>query len=326
MTLRSTLALLVLASAGCDELPPGDWSSPWFWGATFLAKYAAHLEIDELEPGPPPQGEPRTVLLITGVTIPARWFDPIVARLERDGFRPVVYEPPDLLSGSLFENAEELGRVIEQVRSESGQDRIDILAECTGGVIARHYIQSLGGDRYVSRLVTFISPQNGVAAAPLAAKLVGWPALHDLSPGSAFLRAVQAVPLPPTVAVTSIYSCTDEYIQPYQTSIIPGATNLGICDRFVGHFEFFYDPDLYLLMHAALVAPAPELPSARDDADTVEMEPAPAGCAAGGGPGAPAGALMVLAALLMRRRQPAIAEMRASAVRKVRSSTSSSGE
>ena len=52
--------------------------------------------------------------------------------------------------------------MVERVRDESGQDRIDILAECTGGVIARHYIQSLGGDEYVRRMVTFVSPQNGV--------------------------------------------------------------------------------------------------------------------------------------------------------------------
>src|SRR6185503_13479197 len=120
-----------------------------------------HEAVQNLEPGPAPLEQPRTVLLITGVTIPAEWFDPIKLRLERDGFRPVVYEPPDLLSGDLFHNAELLGEVVERVRNESGQDKIDILAECTGGVIARHYIQSLGGDRYVSRLVTFISPQHG---------------------------------------------------------------------------------------------------------------------------------------------------------------------
>jgi hypothetical protein len=55
------------------------------------------------------------------------------------------------------------------------------------------------------------------------------------------------------VKVTSIYTCRDEYIQPYTTSIVPGATNIGLCDGFVGHFQTFYDPDIYLIMHAALV-------------------------------------------------------------------------
>jgi triacylglycerol lipase len=192
-------------------------------------------------------------VLITGVTIRAAWLDPIVARLERDGFVPVVYEPPALLSGDLSQAAQDLSSVVDRVRANSGLDKIDILAECTGGVIARYYIQSLGGDQFVSRLVTFVSPQHGLSIAPLAASLVGWPALHDLSPGSDFLNAVNGAALPPGVAVTSIYTCTDEYIQPYQTSIIPGATNIGLCDGFVGHFQTMYDPSIYLIMHDALL-------------------------------------------------------------------------
>ena len=305
-------ALAVACLAGCPELPAGDPKSPHYWAEVFLDLYADELVIEELEPGPPPLAEPRTVLLITGVTIPARWFDPIVARLERDGFRPVVYEPPALLSGSLFENSEALAEVVERVRAESGQDTIDILAECTGGLIARHYIQSLGGDQSVSRLVTFISPQNGLPKAPLAASIAGWPALHDLSPGSEFLEAVNSVPLPEGVPVTSIYSCTDEYIQPYRTSIIEGATNIGLCDGFVGHFQFFYDPDIYLIMHEALTRPieASEGGGGKaDELDPPEDEVA-AGCAAGGA-GSGGGALLVIAALAGFARRGLRAGLRA---------------
>jgi triacylglycerol esterase/lipase EstA (alpha/beta hydrolase family) len=101
------------------------------------------------------------------VTIKATWLDPIAARLRRDGFRTVVYEPPGLLSGSLFQASADLGAVVDRVRAESGEDTIDILAECTGGLISRYYIQSLGGDQKVSRLVTFVSPENGINKLPL---------------------------------------------------------------------------------------------------------------------------------------------------------------
>ncbi|MEJ7604593.1 MAG: hypothetical protein WKG01_42465, partial [Kofleriaceae bacterium] len=248
------------------KLPPGDLQDPRFWGDVFLDKYEQERMIGELEQGPPPLEEPRTVLLITGVTIPAEWFEPIAARLERDGFRPVVYEPPALLSGDLFENSELLGQEIERIRAETGEDKIDILAECTGGLIARHYIQALGGDQTVSRMVTFISPQHGVAKAPWAYGLVGWDALDDLTPGSEFLDTVNNAPLP-SVPLTSIYTCTDEYIQPYKTSIIPGATNIGLCDKFVGHYQFFYDPEIYLIMHGALTKPVAPSDPAADSAD-----------------------------------------------------------
>ena len=306
--------LPALAAATCQGLPAGDITSPYYWGDFMLDKYADELVVGELEPGPEPLAEPRAVLLITGVTIPAAWFDPIVARLERDGFRPVVWEPPALLSGSLFEASEMLAEVVDEVRAESGQDKIDILAECTGGVIARHYVQSLGGDAYVDRLVTFVSPQAGLPAARYAAKIAGWPALHDLTPGSEFLQAVAGVPLPPSVRMTSIYTCTDEYIQPYTTSIVPGANNIGLCDgTFVAHFQTFFDPDIYLIMHGALTEGDDADQDGKEDApgtadDDASADQQAAGCSAGGDGGGwsialAAALLLVVASGARRRRQ-----------------------
>ncbi len=328
----AALSTAAFASAGCPGMPPGDMKSPQYWGDAFLQKYEDELVVGQLEPGPTPLEEPRVVLLITGVTIPAEWFEPIEARLIRDGFIPIVYEPPDLLSGDLFQNSAWLADVVDQVRAETGHDKIDILAECTGGLIARHYIQSLGGDQYVSRMVTFISPQHGVAKAPMAAEFAGWPALYHLSPGSDFLQAVNDAPLPENVPITSIYTCTDEYIQPYETSIIPGAKNIGLCDEFVGHFQFFYDPEIYLIMHGALTEPLPSDPPGGPDLDGPDApeppvgesldadaddspgsdaggEPSAAGCSVG--TPAPSGgglALLALGAALVatrRRRGPA---------------------
>lgn len=309
MITQTVLASIAAFSACTADLPAGDLKSPQYWGDVMLAKYADERVVPaQLEPGPTPLATPRTVLLITGVTIPAVWFDPMIARLERDGFRPVVYEPPDLLSGDLAENSQLLADVVDGIRAQTGEAKIDILAECTGGLIARHYIQSLGGDQYVSRLVTFISPQHGIEKAPLAASFAGWPALDDLSPGSEFLDAVNSVPLPATVAVTSIYTCTDEYIQPYQTSIIPGATNIGLCDEPVGHFQFFWDPAIYRVMHTALTEPVAATPDPADPAAPADPSLPPAndagGCATGGG--STGGALVFVVGALVagsRRRR-----------------------
>lgn len=247
----------VVGVSQADLSAPG-FTTPQYWGAKFLAMYQSKLDASlravATEAGPAaPLAKKRAVLLITGVTIPKAWFDPIVARLRRDGFEPTVYEPPNLLAGSLFQNSADLGAVVERVKKESGQEKIDILAECTGGLIARHYVQSLGGEKHVSRLVTFVSPQHGIAKAPLAAAIVRWPATYDLSPGSRFLNEVNAKSMPKEVPFTSIYTCSDEYIRPYQTAIVPGATNIGLCNGFVGHFQTFYDPAIYRIMYGALV-------------------------------------------------------------------------
>ncbi|MCB9582516.1 MAG: hypothetical protein H6717_36100 [Polyangiaceae bacterium] len=250
-------ALSAITLVACD-MPKGDIKDPHTWGNYFLEKFASERAAAmNLEPGHTPPATPRTVLLITGVTIPAVWFDPIKARLQRDGFNPVVYEPPELLSGDLTENSHALAKVVTGLLAKTGEQRLDILAECTGGLIAREYVQALGGEAHVRRLVTFISPQHGLPKAPWAKSIVGWDALDDLTPGSAFLHEVNDAPLPKTVPITSIYTCTDEYIQPYETSKIPGAKNIEVCNGFVGHFQFFYDPSLYDIMWNELTLPAP---------------------------------------------------------------------
>ncbi len=303
-------ALASLAALGtCAGLPAGNMKDPHYWGDYMLDKYEAERQVPaHLEPGPAPLAHPRTVLLITGVTIPAVWFDPIKARLVRDGFRPVVYEPPALLSGDLFENSEALATVVDTIRAQTGEAKIDILAECTGGLIARHYIQSLGGDEHVSRLVTFISPQHGLPKASLAFDVAGWPALSDLTPGSEFLHAVNDAPMPANVPITSIYTSTDEYIQPFETSIIPGATNIDVGDHgFVGHFEFFWNPDIYLVMHTALTQPVAEDPATTPDPMAPD-ETAPTDEVASGGCNASRSAgggtmLLAFAALAAGRRR-----------------------
>src|SRR5690349_10693303 len=73
---------------GTGGLTSLDWRSPYFWGDLYLAKYATQRNRfnTTIEAGPAPIAQPRTVLLITGVTIRAAWLDGIVARLHRDGF------------------------------------------------------------------------------------------------------------------------------------------------------------------------------------------------------------------------------------------------
>lgn len=320
---KMMLLTLVLATAGCDlDLPSGDITSVYTWGEYFLDKFEdeRHEFNTVIEEGPEPLAAPRTVLLVTGVTIPAEWFDGIKARLERDGFRTVVWEPRELLTYDLFEASEDLADVVNGIIAESGETTIDILAECTGGVIARHYVQSLGGDEHIDRLVTFVSPQAGIDKVPLARHFVDWPALEDLTPGSDFLTTVAEVPLPETVDMTSIYTCTDEYIQPYNTSIVPGATNIGLCDEFVGHFRTMYDREIYLIMHAALTQPL-TFDDGRDDIvedDIVEHvdeddvdyagmtrldAETTAGCSAAGGDGPLHGAFFLLVLGLATRRR-----------------------
>ncbi|MFH8433988.1 alpha/beta fold hydrolase [Streptomyces sp. NPDC018007] len=59
-----------------------------------------------------------------------------------------------------------LGRQVEAVCARTGHDRVDIVGHSLGGLIARYYVQRLGGDRRVRTLVTLGTPHGGTAVAP----------------------------------------------------------------------------------------------------------------------------------------------------------------
>lgn len=78
--------------------------------------------------------------------------------------------------------AELLGRHIEEICARTGQREVDIVGHSLGGLIARYYVQRLGGDRRVRTLVTLGTPHGGTAVAPLAG---AHPIVRQMRSGSA---------------------------------------------------------------------------------------------------------------------------------------------
>jgi triacylglycerol lipase len=207
---------------------------------------------DSGPPQPDAQPEPtRIVLLVPGTSIVGSYFDLMAERLENDGFTPVVFEPPDLFTESLAIGAERVGKEIDRVLAERGEEKLHVVAECNGGVATRYYLQVLGGSNRVDQVVTFVSAHNGTWLSPVG-WISGFQSLSDITPGSAFLEQLNAAPFPPGLKLTSLYSCNDELMLPYDTSVVPGATNVLFCDYYIGHFDGFWDALVYQRIHLAL--------------------------------------------------------------------------
>lgn len=64
--------------------------------------------------------------------------------------------------------ADLLGRHIEDICERTGQEQVDVVGHSLGGLIARYYVQRLGGDLRVRTLVTLGTPHGGTRAVPLA--------------------------------------------------------------------------------------------------------------------------------------------------------------
>ncbi len=173
--------------------------------------------------------EQPVVLLITGSTIVAEFFDVMRDGLREQGYHAVVYQPPELFTTSLVDGAERIGKVVDEITERTGRDKIHIIAECNGGIATRYYVEQLGGHEKVDRFVSFVSAHNGTTYF----KVPMFPSLAEIDPESTFMRRAADSRLPEgaQTRMYSIYVCGDEVMKPHTTSAYPGATNIEICDE-----------------------------------------------------------------------------------------------
>lgn len=153
-----------------------------------------------------------TVVFVHGLAANRASLYPLQAWLFARGHRR-QYSFSYRTSGSIERCALELKRRLD--RDVRG-GRIDIVAHSMGGLVARTYLQALGGDRRVSRLVTLATPHAGTHATAY----LPTPLVRQMSPGSPFLAHLDALPAP-RCAVTSIGCEGDAIVLPPRASRAP---------------------------------------------------------------------------------------------------------
>ena len=138
------------------------------------------------------------ILLVHGMVDNRSIFTVLRRNLQRRGFHRVLSLNYSALTGDVREAAERLSARVEGICAETGFERIHVIGHSMGGLIARYYVQRLGGDERVHTLVTLGSPHGGTAhglpgaapAGPSAAsrqrrRQPSWPRPHPAAgPGS----------------------------------------------------------------------------------------------------------------------------------------------
>jgi triacylglycerol lipase len=132
------------------------------------------------------------ILLVHGIVDNHSIFALLQRALRRRGFATVSSWDYGLLTRDIPTAADLLGEAIEKLAANSGYERIHVIGHSLGGLIARYYVQRLGGHTRVHTLVTLGTPHSGTEAARPWRKL---PLLGQLTPGSPVLRAL-AEPAP----------------------------------------------------------------------------------------------------------------------------------
>ena len=157
--------------------------------------------------------------------------------------------------------AELLGRHIEEICERMGSREVDIVGHSLGGLIARYYVQRLGGDLRVRTLVTLGTPHSGTAVAPLAN---AHPIVRQMRPDSAVIEELTRPAPGCRTHFVSFWSDLDHLMEPLETACIdhPDLIAQNVQVSGIGHLALPVHPAVATGIRQALDTPLSETPAA----------------------------------------------------------------
>ncbi|MHA1967770.1 MAG: alpha/beta fold hydrolase [Candidatus Hodarchaeales archaeon] len=170
---------------------------------------------------------------------------------------------------AVLNNADKVEQWVDDILTETGCKKIDLVGHSMGGHAARYYIKFLGGidkvDDYVSLGSTHHSSRidkDTPCGINVLKKILNE---GDETPGGILNDTLgeridpidpeiiyNGTHVPGSINYTSIYSLAD-YFVPSQSSVLDGAHNIEVED--LGHSQLFIDKPVYKLVKAAIDDP-----------------------------------------------------------------------
>ena len=112
----------------------------------------------------------------------------------------------------IADSARRLAAYVEALAKREGIERVDLVGHSMGGLVARYYIEKLGGAARVRRLITIATPHHGTRLGRLA---IG-AARREIVPGSPHCAPFTGAP--EGVDYTSIWSRADNLVVPPESA------------------------------------------------------------------------------------------------------------
>ncbi|MFI7889981.1 esterase/lipase family protein [Streptomyces sp. CACIS-1.16CA] len=173
--------------------------------------------------------------------------------LARHGRRPesLNYSP---LTRDVRTAAGLLGRHVEEICARTGHSRVDIVGHSLGGLIARYYVQRLGGDRRVRTLVTLGTPHGGTAVAPGAGV---HPIVRQMRGGSSVIEELRGPAPGCRTRFVGFWSELDQVMVPVGTACVdhPDLDAVNVRVTGIGHLALPVHPTVAAAVREALEAP-----------------------------------------------------------------------
>ncbi|NMI56011.1 alpha/beta fold hydrolase [Streptomyces sp. RLB3-17] len=182
----------------------------------------------------PPTDSGIPVLLVHGLADGASVISPLRRGLRGCGASPFIPVSYNALKPDIRTAARALGAQVEMACARSAVRPVVVIGYSLGGLIARYYVQRLGGDTYVPLVITLATPHGGTATALLAPP---HPLMRQLRPGSALLTELAEPAEGCRTRFVAFYSDLDEAVIPAARGRIdhPDLTARNVLVPGVGH-------------------------------------------------------------------------------------------
>ncbi|MFD8414333.1 esterase/lipase family protein [Streptomyces sp. NPDC059650] len=134
--------------------------------------------------------------------------------------------------------AGQLGAYVDQVRRQTGAERVDVVSHSFGSLVSRWYVKYGGGTAAVDRWVSLAGPNHGTSTAWACAL---WDqACRDMTPNSYVVRNLNSGDeTPGAVRYATFRSDCDEVVSPRGSVPLTGAANTAVgC---LGHNDLLGD-------------------------------------------------------------------------------------
>ena len=179
------------------------------------------------------------ILLVHGMVDNRSIFTVLKRALRRRGFGRIWTMNYHVLTHDMRVASRRLGATVETICEQTGYDRIHVIGHSMGGIVARYYVQRMGGDQRVHTLVTLGSPHAGTRAARLMPRGV----VRQLSPSSEIVAELEEPAPSCRTRFVCFWSDLDALISPKKAARIdhPDLSARNVFVPGVGHMSLPID-------------------------------------------------------------------------------------
>jgi triacylglycerol lipase len=179
------------------------------------------------------------IILVHGLVDNRSIFTLLRRALRRRGFGRVIALDYSPLTQDVRTVAARLEQLVERTCEETGYERVHVIGHSLGGLIARYYVQKLGGDARVHTLCTLGTPHAGTFTARLVPRTLG----KQLRPGSDLLAELAAPAPGIRTRFVSFWSDLDQLVMPKRSAELdhPDLSTRNVLVKGVGHMSLPID-------------------------------------------------------------------------------------